>query len=459
MKIELFNHKSLTMPVPFFVETNEVALELVDFITMRDLHPQKIHKLYRKAKTKRLTDILQRVVYFINQLAAQEYEFMDDGRTKTGVGIDYRTATYENNMKPLIDTLREGHWKEESLEQYVKDWRAFYRYLTYRGIDHNMFMPDTIEKKYKPSQDSNFVSHTSYDNSQEGEEETAIDSRLKAKKENYSEDVISIEQFKKLYKELSEDDEVYAAMAYTDITTYLRVSALTNDFPLFQTPLNPKFKPYPVAVRDAKLRDETYESQYIFYNNKGGTVKKCILTADVHQEIHEKYINSESVNHAERESNFVEYYCKKEYAEQRGITPDMRFSWLKRNGTPVTVRDYQRALARGGEKIGIDMHPHMLRHTGATLVVYEALCSITGNTEFSAVNEMVASDVHKIVQMQLGHKNIETTLLYIRTIEKFTKEAKLTYLINKVMSKGEEEKDLLLSKCFKKGLEAWRKAI
>ena len=160
-------------PFPYDVETNEPNLHIIDYVIFRQKYPKRIHPQYRKASAKTIRDSISRIVFFINRLAEQKIEDPETGEST--IGVHYLRATFNDNMEPIINALRNGNgdpdaaWKEASIEQYVKAWRSFYRFLTLTHVEHMMHMPDTISFEGKNDIDNNFLSHTAVSHTYRGE--------------------------------------------------------------------------------------------------------------------------------------------------------------------------------------------------------------------------------------------------------------------------------------------------
>ena len=264
MKVYLQHDKQLQYPVAFREDTHVPDVYLLRYAICKHQYPSLIedHRITRTCGMKTIVDALQRVCYFINRLAEQE-------QTDGTVGIHYLAATYNENMKPLIHAMyHEGDWKGDSIEQYVKAWRQFYRFLTNQGIEHEMLMPETNEVTRLQDQDDNFLSHTSYRKEFNGEQETAVDQNWKNRHDDYYDSILTMDQFWRLYKEMHEVDPVFAVMAYTELTTCLRVKGLIDHFPLGPNKANPKWKSFKVMKRDKDT------SQKLRYKAKGGKTQR-----------------------------------------------------------------------------------------------------------------------------------------------------------------------------------------
>ena len=73
------------------------------------------------------------------------------------------------------------------------------------------------------------------------------------------------------------------------------------------------------------------------------------------------------------------------------------YLFCTKTGSPVMPRNFRRSLSKYGNAIGIDVYPHLLRHSAAT---------------FLAKSEMPAQHI----QILLGHSNLNTTQRYINQI-------------------------------------------
>lgn len=449
MMIELEHRDGTDIPIPYNVNTNEVNTHLMDYLVFRKTYAKFIHPKLRNARPKTINNDAQRIKYLINLLAQQKY--VVEGFTK--VGIHYCSATYDANMVPIIESFRTRDWEEESIEQYVKSWRNFYRYLTVVGVDHVMFMPDTIETERRKDQDGNFLSHTNYEEAYIGEKETAIEHRNKKFKDDYVDSVISMTDFWRLYANLHAQDEVYAVMAYCELATLLRVEALVRDFPLTPTRLNPDFKPYAVIER------QEFHVQDIHYIAKGGGKKTTQFSVSVHKIFNEEYIKSDICNYEQRFKGYQDNYCKTKWAKKKRRTPEMRFCWLNKHGTPVSIREYQGAFEKAAEELGITVHTHMMRHTGATQLLWRYLKE--HNLTAQHTNDLIVADAHAVLQKMLGHRDIITTKMYVKTVERMIQSEKLNMLLNVALSTSRKHHDELAknNKALSSGLSSMERAV
>jgi len=451
MKIELVHRRNNEYPYPYYVESNEPNEHILDFLIYRKTNATFIKDNSRNANNITILNSAQRIVFLINLLAEQEYKIND----KKMVGIDYRIATYEENIVPIINDLHNNAgWKASSLEQYVKEWRLFYLFLTKVGVEHQMSFPATIDTVYKPNLDDNFLSHTKTEKIFTGEKETSIPDDWHEFKDDYVDKVISMQQFWDLYRVLHKNDPVFAVLAFTQLTTFLRISALLNNFPLNATSnaLNRHWKSYRMMKRD------NTNSQTLFYRAKGGKTKSLRTPMSLMKEIHEEYITSEEHNYNKRHSEYKKNYCCTLWAKNAGRTKNMKPTWLTKSGTPVSVRTYQQALEDASNELGFKVHPHMLRHTGATQILWRYLKE--NNITASHTNEYMINDAHIILQAQLGHQSREVTRRYVKTVERMIQNEVMNDLLNKALSTSKKHHDEINNNpTLKEGLTSMERAI
>jgi site-specific recombinase XerD len=447
--IELEHRDGSNIPIPYDVDTNEVNKHLMDYLLYRKKYAKFIHHTLRNIGPATINHEAQRIMYLINILSYQKY--VDQNVTK--VGIHYCSARYENNMVPIVDGMRNAEWAEVSIEQYVRSWRNFYRYLTVAGIEHVMYMPDTIETTVRRDQDDNFLSHTSLNFNYYGEKETAVDDSKKHFKDTYEDSIISMADFWRLYASLHAQDEVYAVMAYVEFATLLRVEALVRDFPLVPTLLNPDFKQYAVMKLSEKL------IQDLHYTAKGGAKRQTRLSLSVQKIFNDEYIKSDICNYEKRFKKYKDNYCKTKWAKNKHRKPNLRYCWLNKKGTPVCVRQYQKAFENAARELGIKVHTHMMRHSGATQLLWRYLKE--HNLTASHTNQLIVADAHAVLQKLLGHMDLSTTKMYVKTIERMIQEEKLSLLLNVALSTSHKHHEDLVknNKALSGGLSSMERAV
>lgn len=93
--------------------------------------------------------------------------------------------------------------------------------------------------------------------------------------------------------------------------------------------------------------------------------------------------------------------------------------FLTQYGQPYASHGKQMEVfvRKAGERAGIKVHPHMLRHTYAT----HTLVALQRNRRAHTVEPLV------FVQRQLGHTSISTTMVYLHLINELVDDAVLAY--------------------------------
>lgn len=89
------------------------------------------------------------------------------------------------------------------------------------------------------------------------------------------------------------------------------------------------------------------------------------------------------------------------------------------------------------------VHPHMLRHTGVTQMLYRYMKNNGLMTGLSYTNQMLVADAHIILQQHLGHVLVDTTRRYVRTIERVIQETQLDILLNSALSISRKHQKVL----------------
>lgn len=433
MSVYILHEKELEYPLVFDAENHQPDPLILRYAICKHQYPKLIDRSRsRRCGTKTVFDAIQRVCYLINRLAEQS---QPDGRT----GIHYLAASYEGNMKPLIHAMYfKGDWKGESIEQYVKAWREFYRFLTLQGVEHVMFMPETNKATREQDQNDNFLSHTSYRNDQVGEQETAINHTWKTRQDDYKDGILNMEQFWLLYAEMYKIDKVYAVMAYTQLVTCLRVTALTNCFPLGPNKQNPKWSSY------LEMKRDKISSQKLQYLAKGGKTLSLFVPVTLMDVFYNVYENpAGGIAYYERWKKYRHEYCQTKHAINSSRSINEKPTWLLENGTPVSVRAYQRVMQECAERLGLQAHPHTLRHTGVTQMLYRYIKNNGLMTGINHTNQLLIADAHVILQQHLGHVLLDTTKRYIKTIERIIQESQLDILLNSALSISRKHQEML----------------
>ena len=92
-----------------------------------------------------------------------------------------------------------------------------------------------------------------------------------------------------------------------------------------------------------------------------------------------------------------------EWLEHRKSIAIDEYLFVNYKGKKITPRSVERVVKRVGELNGLDLHPHMLRHTFATDLLNKG------------------ADI-RMIQELLGHENLDTTQIYTHISDGRVKE-------------------------------------
>lgn len=408
MRKVVFNHlDTISVPFPYYNDNGGVQSDLLSYLLCRyyyrsnlNLNPNR--KLREVTKTT-IKNIAHHVAFLLN--------IFEENTDENGnlAPIDYRQATFEDVSQIISDLYHEFEWQGNSLKVYAASWRQFYEFLTIENVDHNMVFPDRDVVNRQVNADDHFLSHTShYSPTETVQLETAVPEEFCIQEtEDYRDSVISMEQWFEVFVHLYEEDPVYATMAATMMQTFLRIGGIMQ-FPIGVTSRNQQWKRYAEMKRHGK------PFQYLHYINKGQKPAKCMVHIATMALIHGSYLDTV---YDERQERYLTDYVHTKFAKKQHRDERNKFTWLNKHGTPVSPRELQSAFERVSERLGFKIHPHMLRHTGATQLLYA-----WGKAKEIKITEANAVDIHSWLRHQLGHKNISTTLYYVRTIQRLEAE-------------------------------------
>lgn len=92
--------------------------------------------------------------------------------------------------------------------------------------------------------------------------------------------------------------------------------------------------------------------------------------------------------------------------------------FLNQRGVPFASsgKGLERIVREIGERVGLDVHPHMLRHTYATHTLYDR-----------QRRRKAGMDPLVFIQKQLGHQSIQTTMVYLHLVNELADDAVLEY--------------------------------
>lgn len=112
-------------------------------------------------------------------------------------------------------------------------------------------------------------------------------------------------------------------------------------------------------------------------------------------------------------------YVKQVRGERASLTGgDHGQLFLNQRGLPFAAhgKGLERIVREIGEHAGLDVHPHMLRHTYATHTLYDR-----------QRRRKAGMDPLVFVQKQLGHQSIHTTMVYLHLVNELADDAVLEY--------------------------------
>ena len=317
--------------------------------------------------------------------------------------IEYTEATYDHIQKILEAQL--GDANPHTYNTRHTRMRDFYDYLRKDGVKvRAQFPARTVRTRYG-NQDDNFLSHTDYKRGRTYEEDDGH--KRTTLKEDYKDRVISIERYGKLYTALMEIDPVYPVISQTMMQTFLRIADIC-EMPLHKNKYN---RYLPVWPEFERLGKSTLKYTCL-------TKRSKVITIDIYpatlQSIYEDYIQP---HYQERRGLFESSYMKRRNAtlEFGNIRDQGRrrcpedILWLTATGAPVKPYMIEEAF----RNTGLDVDPHMLRHSGASHALWN-YCQLHGIEP----DVRLAATFHEVLKDQLGHADLETTRMYVRTIMK-----------------------------------------
>lgn len=395
MAIELYKVTNSMMYTPFI--DGRVHKELFYFLEYRYRQPEKIH-----INLKRITEgsgtlriIAYRLKFFL--------DLLDENNKKL------ENVTYEYVKQSLDKCQVENEWENDYYNQTYTYLRHFFEFLPKIGVVTSVVFPAQRVQNIAANSDGDFLSHVRNSKTKA----IVVDPNHKRTvfSDNFKGKVLSMEQFHTLYKVLKEIDPVYATIALVKMQTCLRIENLCQ-IPLNHSQLNPNWMQYPQFKRS---RIDTLEFNFIGKGRKRHCIHFFPVTIErIYKDYTEKYFD-------DRLKLFHDKYMKRKNASMKEgicVLPD-DILWLDKNGNPVKPSMVQAIFRKASELVGFRVWPHMMRHTGATHLLWN-YCQIL---EIEP-NEIIAGDFMDFLQYTLGHVSLKTTKVYIRTIIK--KKAMLT---------------------------------
>lgn len=415
------------VPIPYYPGSG-VNIHLLQFLTKRFYHPTAMPGRLKKVGGKRIYDMAQNIKFMLNCIE-NEVLFVDENGDLLEAGsINYLNINY-NQLKQIVNLLHnDWGWKGQSIKNYIAPLREFYDYLRSEGVIHNMFFEGKYKVTVSKDRDGDFLSHTKqFSSPYEYDIEPLIPKEWCEYSDDYRGKVISMSQFKKLYSELDNQDPVYAVMAATMLQTFLRIGGVMQ-IPVKSNRLNPNWKRF--GQMDSKIG-----FQELRYKNKGGSIATCLIHIETMKLIHEKFIIP---HRSKRQELYERCYCKSKHAKKLYRNEQDSFLWLNKTGKPVSVPELQEAFNKASKALGFHVTSHFMRHTGATQLLHR-----WGKVNDTYICETHKSTIHSFLKRQLGHKDLETTMHYIRTIERLTGEQVYIEFFPSSLSLDDKDTDLI----------------
>lgn len=389
MDIELHKVSSSNMYIPFI--DGALFKELFLFLEYRVYEPDIIASNLRRIQDGSLSlrTIAYRLKFFLDIIINEEKLALEE-------------VTYDDIKNILIECSQTFEWKPAYFNTTWTYVRQFFEFLPKAGFVTSAVYPRMVLREVTNDLDGRFLSHT------EKSTKTIvidIDHQRETCKKDFKGKVLSMEQFHELYDALNEIDEVYAIMALVMMQTCLRIENLCQ-IPLNYSKLNPYWMQYPEFSRTGQ---SSQEFTFIGKGRKQNTIHIFSVTLE---RIYEDYIDK---CFDERKKLFQEKYMKRKNASlKEGICLlPTDVLWIDKNGNPVKPSMLQDAFRHASKKIGFNVWPHKMRHTGATHALWN-FCQIHGIEP----NSRLAGDFKEFLQYIMGHVSIETTKIYINTILK-----------------------------------------
>lgn len=386
MRIELYKNPEQAIPIPFI--NGVLQYDFANYLVVRYRSPKKIRENMGKARPETMRHIANDTRMLLENLMVNK--------------ISVEDATWDDHIQPLLELLsKEGEWAPETYNIRYTRWRDYFDYLISRGIRTKAIFPAKITKIRTINDEDDLLNYTKANTSTYQHDEGH---KTTGKRSNYTDRVISLDQYTELYDALYKYDPVYAVMAKVDMLTMLRIENLVQ-IPFRKSPLNKvNWMLWPEFQRSGKKKQRF---------NCIGKFKKT-LKVDVWptaiEAIYEEYI---SPYYRERKQLFEEVYMKRKNAslrERNIILPD-DILWLTKTGVPVKPYMMQKAFRIVSEQLGFVVEPHFLRHSGATHLLF-GYCKSQGIEPDTRLAEVF----HQVLKGILCHEKIETTRIYIRTI-------------------------------------------
>lgn len=400
MQLELVWPEGRVVPVPL-KEDYHLHTHMFGFLVMRYYFPRDIRPNMTPVTGGSLRQIAYDLKAFLEALAHN--------------GVEYTEADFSDHIEKIVEAQL-GTANPTTYNARITRIRDFYEYLQKQGVRVKARFPARTVQRRSRDKDDNFLSHTAHGHSTTYEKDDSH--KRTTLKTDYKNQVISIDHYGKLYRALKEIDPVYAVLAQVMMQTFLRVADVC-EMPLHSNRYNRYLPLWPEFERQG--RDSL---RYKLLTKRSKLIEIDIFGETLHA-IYEDYVGP---HYQDRKELFDSSYMKRANAtlefgnirdKSRRTCPEDTL-WLTQSGAPVKPYMIEGAFRDTGLKV----HPHMLRHTGATHMLWN-FCQIH-NIE---PDVRIATMFQEILQEQLGHADLDTTRMYIRTIMKLKGRKTMPFII------------------------------
>lgn len=400
MEIELVWPEGRVVPVPL-KEDYHLHTHLFGFLVTRYYYPRDIRPNMTTVTGGSLRQIAYDLKAFLDALSSN--------------GIEYTEADYTDHIEKIVEAQL-GNANPTTYNARITRIRDFYDYLQKQGIRVKARFPArTVQRRFR-NEDDNFLSHTAHGHSTTYEKDDGH--KRTTEKTDYKDQVISIDQYGELYRALKNNDPVYAVIAQVMMQTFLRVSDVC-EVPLHRNNYNRYLPLWPEFERQGR------DSMRYKLLTKRSKMIEIDIYGETLEAIYEDYIQP---YYQDRRELFESSYMKRANAtlefgnirdKSRRTCPEDTL-WITETGAPVKPYMIEDAF----RKTGLGIHPHMLRHTGPTHMLWN-YCQI----HKIEPDERLATVFQQILQEQLGHADLETTRMYIRTIMRLKARKTMPFII------------------------------